>query len=74
VFAAAQNMLVAARALGLGTTFTTLHRFVEPGLRELLALPSNVEIAVTMPLGWPARDFGPLTRRPMAEVVHHDRW
>ena len=74
VYAAAQNMLVAARALGLGAAFTTLHRLVEPQIRGLLAVPEDRTVAVTLPLGWPARPFGPLTRRPVQEVLHRDRW
>lgn len=74
MFAAAQNLLVAARALGLGAAFTTLHRSIEPDLRTLLAIPDDRTIGVTLPLGWPARPFGPVTRRPTDEVVHHDRW
>lgn len=72
--AAAQNMILAARALGLGAAFTTLHRLVEPSLRDLLAIPDEQTMAVMVPIGWPARGFGPLTRRPLEEVVHHDRW
>jgi nitroreductase len=74
VFAAAQNLLVAARAVGLGAAFTTLHERVEPEVRELLGIPDERFLGVTMPLGWPARAFGPVTRRPLADVVHHDHW
>jgi nitroreductase len=74
VYAAGQNMIVAARALGLGAAFTMLHRLAEHGLRELLAIPDDRTMAVTVPMGWPARPFGPVTRRPLHEVVHQDRW
>lgn len=74
IFAAAQNMLVAARALGLGAAFTTFHRGAEPEIRKLLRVPDDRIIGVTMPLGWPARPFGPVTRRPVSEVIHYDGW
>jgi nitroreductase len=74
VFAAAQNLIVAARAVGLGAAFTTFHRYVEAPLRELLAVPADRHISVTIPVGWPARPFGPLTRKPLELVVHHDGW
>ena len=74
VFAAAQNLIVAARAVGLGAAFTMFHRFVEAPLRELLAIPADQHISVTIPVGWPARPFGPLTRKPLELVVHHDGW
>jgi nitroreductase len=74
VFAAAQNLIVAARALGLGAAFTTFHRMVEPRLREVLGIPADRTIGVTVPVGWPERRFGPVSRRSLDEVVHHDHW
>jgi nitroreductase len=74
VYAAAQNLIVAARAVGLGAAFTTLHRYVEKPIREVLSIPDDRYIAVTVPVGWPARPFGPVTRRPVEEVVHRDGW
>ncbi len=74
LYPAAQNILVAARALGLGTTFTTLHGVAEPTVREVLGIPDHVRIAATIPLGWPAGRFGPVNRRPLEEVVHRNRW
>ena len=74
VFAAAQNLVVAARALGLGAAFTTLHGVAEPQFREILGIPADRFLGVTIPLGWPAGPVGPVSRKPVEEVVHHDRW
>ena len=74
LYPAAQNILLAARALGLGTTFTTLHMTAERTVREVLALPDHVKIAATIPLGWPAANFGPLKRRPVEDFVHRNGW
>lgn len=74
MYSAAQNLLVAARALGLGAASTMLHTLAEPAIRELLAIPDDITIGVTMPVGRPARPFSPIVRKPVAEVVHHDRW
>jgi len=74
VYPASQNLILAARALGLGTVFTTFNLSCEPALREILALPEDVHMGTVIPLGYPERDFGPVTRRPVAEVVHYDRW
>ena len=74
LYPAAQNILLAARALGLGTTFTTLHQTAEPTVREVLGLPDAIKIAATIPLGWPDARFGPVTRRPVADFVHRDGW
>ena len=71
---AAQNMLVAARAVGLGVAPTMFHVLAEPRIREILGLPDDVVLGVTALVGWPAHPFGPLARRPLDEVVHHDRW
>ena len=74
LYPAAQNLIVAARSLGLGSVFTTLHRVAEPEVRAALDIPDDVQIGVTIPLGYPARKFGPLRRRPLDEVVHWDAW
>ncbi len=74
LYPAAQNLLVAARALGLGSVFTTLHLTADAVVRQVLGIPDDVRIAATIPVGWPAADFGPVNRRPVSEVVHHNRW
>jgi nitroreductase len=74
VFGAAQNLMVAARALGLGAAYTTFHLSREAQIKTRLGMPDETRICVTIPVGWPGRDFGSLTRRPLEEVVHHDHW
>ncbi|MEX0847110.1 MAG: nitroreductase family protein [Ilumatobacteraceae bacterium] len=74
LYPAAQNIILAARALGLGTTFTTLHNTAEPTIREVLGIPDHIKIAVTIPLGWPDAEFGPVNRRPLADFVHRNGW
>lgn len=74
LYPASQNLIVAARALGLGTTFTTFHTVVEPVVREELALPDDVLPGVMIAMGWPERPFGRLVRKPLDEVLHWDRW
>lgn len=74
VHTASQNILLAARAQGLGTVFTTLHLHAADGIRRLLCLPDDVRISVTIPVGWPVRAFGPLRRKPVEDVLHWDRF
>ena len=74
ILPAVQNLLLAARALGLGTTLTTLHRAFEPALKTLLDIPAPVEVVALVPLGYPIDRFGPTRRRPVAEVAFLDRW
>ena len=74
VYTAAQNLIVTARALGLGSVFTTFNLQADAELREILDLPDDVVMGNVIPLGWPERAFGPLARKPVEEVIHHDRW
>jgi nitroreductase len=74
IYPAVQNILLACRALGLGTTITTNHIRCEDEVRALLGLPHDVDTFAMMPIGWPVDRFGPLTRRPLGEVAHADGW
>ena len=74
ILPAVQNLLLAARALGLGTTLTTLHRAFETELRMLLVLPPTIEPVALVPLGYPRDRFGPTRRRPVDDVTFLDRW
>lgn len=74
VFGAAQNLLVAARALGLGAAYTTFHFASEAEIKARLGIPEATKICVTIPVGWPGRPFGHLNRKPVDDVVHYDHW
>jgi len=74
IYPAVQNIILACRALGLGTTITTNHIRCEDEVKALLGIPEDVATFALMPIGWPMDRFGPLTRRPLAEVAHADRW
>jgi nitroreductase len=74
IYPAAQNLIVAARALGLGTVFTTFHGVAEPAVRAVLNIPDDVHIGCLVPVGWPDRRFGPVKRVRYDEVVHLDGW
>ncbi len=74
IYPAVQNLILACRAVGLGTIITTNHLRCEHEVRALLCLPDDVDTFAMMPIGWPIDPFGPVTRRPLAEVVHADRW
>jgi nitroreductase len=74
VYPACQNLLLAARARGLGGVMTMWHRAVEAELRRVLAIPDDVVIAATIPLGHPEGGHGPVRRRPVGELVYEDRW
>lgn len=75
VYPAVQNLLLAARAEGLGSALTTLLCAEEPAVKALLAIPDDVSTAATIALGWPAQPFPTrLSRRPLAESAFLDRW
>lgn len=74
IYPAVQNILLAARALGIGSTLTTIHRFRDRQIKELLRIPPEVETVALIPLGYPLGRFGPAPRRPLEEVVFIDRW
>ena len=74
IYPAVQNMLLAARALGLGATLTSRHLRHEKEVEEILGLPPGVHSYAILPIGYPMGNFGPVRRGPMADVVYQDRW
>ena len=74
IYPAVQNIIPACRGFGLGTVITTNHIRCENEVKTLLGIPEDVSTFALMPIGWPIDKFGPLTRRPLAEVAHSDRW
>ena len=69
-----QNLLLAARALGLGAAPTTLALRDQDPVRELLNLPENYAAMCLIPVGYPLGKFGPVTRKPLEEVMRFDKW
>ena len=74
IYPAVQNMLLAARALGLGSTLTSRHLRHEKEVEEILGLPPGVHSYAILPIGYPMGNFGPVRRGPLADVVYQDRW
>ena len=74
MYAAAQNLIVAAASVGLGAAFTTLHEIAESEFRAILGIPDDVVIGVTIPIGWPEYELKPVRRRPAEDVIHYDAW
>ncbi len=74
IYPAVQNMLLAARALGLGSTLTTRHLMFEPEAEAALGLPPGVHSYAILPIGYPMGRFGPVGRGALAEIVYGDRW
>jgi nitroreductase len=74
IYPAVQNFMLAARALGIGTCLTTIHKYRDAQVKELLGIPADVETAALIPVGYPLGKFGRPPRQPVEEVAHWDAW
>lgn len=69
-----QNVLLAARALGLGAAPTTLGLMDRDAVKPLLKLPPEMEAICLIPVGYPTGNFGPVTRMPVEDIMRWDTW
>ncbi|WP_374684329.1 nitroreductase family protein [Streptomyces sp. ODS05-4] len=74
VYPGVQNLLLAARGLGLAANITIWHLMLEDEWKKALGIPADMNTFAAVPVGWPLGNFGPVRRRPVSEVVHRDRW
>jgi len=74
IYPAVQNMLLAIRALGLGSTLTTRHLLHEKEAEAALGLPPGVHSYAILPVGYPMGKFGPVGRGKLADIVYQDKW
>jgi nitroreductase len=71
---ACQNLLLAARALGIGSTITSIGGAHEDDVHRLLGIPDGMDATCCIPLGWPEGKFGPAKRKPLSEIAFVDRF
>jgi nitroreductase len=76
IFPAVQNMIVACRALGLGTVLTTVLAYREEEIRKLLGAPADMRLFAALPIGYPMESYGhgPVKRLPLSAVTFLDRY
>jgi len=74
IYPAVQNMLLAARALGLGSTLTTRHMVYGTEVDAILGLPEGVKSFAILPIGYPEGRFGPVSRQPLDKFAHREAW
>lgn len=74
VLAACQNLLLAARGLGVGGTLTRLGPTVDERLKAEFGIPTDAQVMYQIPLGYPEGRFGPAQRRAVGDIVSLDRW
>ena len=67
-------MMLAARALGIGSTFTTLHPQVMDRVYAMFEVPASVEFHGCIPFGYPRGRFGPTSRVPTSETTYFEIW
>ena len=71
---ACQNLLLAARALGIGSTITSIGGIHEDDVHRLLGIPDGMDATCCIPLGWPEGKFGPAKRKALREIAFVDRF
>ncbi len=74
IFPSVQNILLAARAVGLGAGVVTLPLWSTTSIRRILRLPASVLPCAIVPIGWPRGRYGPPARKPVGEVAHLDQF
>ncbi len=76
IYPAVQNVLLAARGLGLGSVLTTRAMQYEEEFKKLLDIPDDFQVAALLPIGYPAEGvgYGPTRRKPIEEIAFSDRW
>ncbi|MEQ8662312.1 MAG: nitroreductase family protein, partial [Gammaproteobacteria bacterium] len=74
VYPAVQNILLAARGLGLGASLTTMHQMFEPELHAHFGIPEDYGVVAVIPLGYPQGRFGPVSRAPSRSKTHYGHW
>jgi nitroreductase len=74
IYPAVQNMLLAIRALDLGSTLTTRHLLYEKEAEAAMGLPEGVHSYAILPIGYPMGKFGSVGRGALADIVYQDKW
>lgn len=71
---ACQNVLLAARALNLGSLWIGLTLSVEEEIKRLLEVPEDVRLMTVIAIGYPADEPLPRLRKPLSEVRFFEKW
>jgi len=74
IFPAIELMMLAARALGIGTAMTTMLSSREPETKSILGVPEQYQLIALVPMGYPAEGFKRPLRKPVFPRIHDGRW
>jgi nitroreductase len=69
-----QNLCLAARGYGLGTSITGLHHIFGEEVVALLGVPPTHANEILVPMGYPMGRWGRPARKPAADVTYFERW
>jgi len=69
---AAQNILLTAYALGLGSC--PIKSFSQIAIREILEIPDHLEPELLIAIGYPDQKPPPPPKRPLSEMVHLNKY
>jgi nitroreductase len=74
LFQSAQNLMLAARAHGLGSLFTTFFFLRREEIKQILGIPPHIFMECAVFLGYGDEKLGKPRRIPVRDVSHHNRW
>ena len=75
VYTAVQNLMLAARAEGVGCVLTTRLCFEESAVKTLLEIPDPWGTCAHIPMGYPLLGgYGPTARRPVSKMLYENAW
>ena len=75
ILPAVWSFMLAARARGLGSAWTTIHLMFEAEAAALLGIPSHITQAALLPVAYfSGEDFKPAKRIPSREITYWDTW
>jgi len=75
IYPAVQNLLLAARGLGIGAAITGLAMGFQDKLKQMLEMPDHVDLMALIPIGYPDKEhYGKTTRKPANSVLHWGKW
>ena len=75
IYGAVQNLMLAARAYGIGSTLTTLYAGHEEDVKNLLGIPDDATTMALIPLGYPDKGkWSQPKRQAVEEVTYWDSW
>ena len=74
IYPAIQNLCLAARGYGLGTSITSMHLMFANEIDAKLGVPDTHANVVLIPMGYPKGIWARPNRKPVLDVTYFERW